>query len=384
MVLKYIATMHFKLGWDMIINHPYLFSFLLLVFCGLLFSLPIFSFLDSSNSKQHNHNHTMDSVRYFLASFVFISHATRMIGYVTNGTWKSISPELNYMAVFGVSIFFSITAVLFWGKIRDKDLDFIKLYTGRFFRIVPLIFFNSIIVLMFTILMSGGKPDLNFMYWLDPINNNRPDFNAFKGAWVLTGGVFWTLVYEWGFYFALPLLYMFRKNKIEISITIMFFFLYVSSYVDVGINYGVIMPFIIGMLAIDISEKININKFILNIVLILSILSLFYFMPRLQSITSISCLIMLLIMICIIKNADAFGFLKIKGFQRLGAASYSIYVMHALYLYIIFKFTHKIGFLNENMDIVIVLSSVVILFSSSLTYRYIEMPFINIGRKIKL
>lgn len=366
----------------MLIEHPYLFSFGFLVVAGLFFSLPAFKFLDTADSHQKNHNHAMDSLRYFLASFVFMSHSVRMMGFVKDGTWKGTVHEFNYLAVLGVSLFFAITAVLFWGKIKDQPLDFIKLYKNRIFRIVPLIWFNSIAILIVTCLLSKSAPNLNFLYWLDPLNNSRPDFNAFNGSWALTGGVFWTLVYEWGFYFCLPLLFIFRRYKLETSITLVFLMLYISSYLDLKINFGVIMPFMIGMLAIDIAERVKINRFALNIALITSIFSLLYFMPRLQNVSSIANLFMLIIMICVIKNADMFGFLKVKGFQRLGAASYSIYVMHAMMLYIIFKLANKYDILANYPITTMVASYSIILIVSALTYRFVETVFINIGRKV--
>lgn len=368
----------------MFIDHPYIFSIVFLFVAGVVFSLPVFRFMDSANPQAHDHNHAMDSLRYFLASFVFISHGSRMIGHVNDGTWKSVSPELNYMATLGVSLFFCITAVLFWGKIKESNINFTKLYINRFFRIVPLIWFNSIVIIIITCVLSMSFPDWNVLYWFDPLNNNRPDFNGFRGSWALTGGVFWTLVFEWGFYFTLPFLFFFRKNKLGVSITLMFVFIYISDYILLDINFGVIMPFVIGMLAIDISERIVINKLLANTVFILSVVSLFYFLPKLQNVASISNFLMLLIMICVIKRADAFGFLKIKGFQRLGAASYSIYIMHALVLFISFKVAKKFDILNAYPSTVMVLSSMLILLISAFTYKYIEMPFIRYGRKLKI
>ncbi|WP_445336038.1 acyltransferase family protein [Citrobacter koseri] len=343
--------------------------------------MPFFSFLDYDKVKSRDNNKSIDSLRYFLASFVFISHSVRMIDFIKNGTWKGSINEINFLAVMGVSIFFSITAILFWGRISDKEINFFSLYKNRFFRIVPLIWFNSIVVGCVATFIVADVPSSNFIYWFDPINNTRPDFNAFIDTHRLTGGVFWTITYEWWFYFLIPVMYLFRKIKLQTSLALFVSIYFINEYLNTTLKLGVIYPFIIGMLASDLASTIKIRKIYLDLIALLALIALLWSMPKLHSVNSYSNILILIFVFCVSSKSDLFGILRLPGFKRLGDASYSIYAMHPIVLYIVYSSTERLGYLDEYRYTTLIASYLLILVVSLITHRYVERFFISIGKR---
>lgn len=362
------------------ISNPYVFVFLFLVIAGLIFSLPAFKYIDSKNEKNHKHNVPLDSLRYFLASFVFIAHSIGIYDFVLHGTFRGKYEEINMLAKVGVALFFAITGALFWAKIKKGNTNWIQLYKARFFRIIPLMWFNSLIICITIILITKEVPTSSIYSWFDFINNKRPDFSSLNGSWIFTGGVFWTLVYEWGFYFALPLLSIFAKRSFELSTGLAFLLIYIGKAFIPDLPLHYLMFFVIGMLADDISDKITPTKVHLNIALALSIVTLLYYMPYTNDVSSFSNVLLFIIIFCVYKGADLFGILSIRGFKRLGEASYSIYIMHALILYSAMKVASKYDVLIGNETIIFISCYFIILLASSVTYSYIEKPFIRLGR----
>lgn len=366
------------------LTYPYLFVFCFLTVAGLFFSLPFFKYVDQKTPPNSSHNIPLDSLRYFLASFVFIAHSIGIYDHVLHGTFRGKYLEIDLLARSGVALFFAITGLLFWDKLKKKEVNWPKLYINRFFRIVPLIWFNTILIGVILFSISKEAPNQNYFKWFDFINDKKPDFTEFKNAWIFTAGVFWTLVYEWGFYFTLPALSMFSKRPLVASITISFALIYVGNFFFPKMHLHYLMFFVIGILASDISELVKLKKTHLDIILLTSIVTLLYFMPYPNDISSFSNVLFLSIMICINKKADLFGFLSIKGFQRLGLSSYSIYVMHGVILYCIIKYSFKHEFLIGNETYIFLLGYAIVLLFSTLTYKFIEDKFIEIGRMVKI
>ncbi|EFK46428.1 hypothetical protein HMPREF9346_02067 [Escherichia coli MS 119-7] len=109
---------------SLMVEHQYLYIFGITIFIGMVFSLPIFKYLDDEVHAKRNTG--MDGLRYFLASFVAIFHSDYFVRYITTGKWETIYNDISYIAQFAVSIFFMITAFLFWGKISKKeDVDWV-------------------------------------------------------------------------------------------------------------------------------------------------------------------------------------------------------------------------------------------------------------------
>lgn len=107
---------------EMELTYPYIFVFSFLIIAGFFFSLPFFKYIDSNGYDKVSHNIPLDSLRYFLASFVFIAHSIGIYDYILHGMFRGKYAEIDLLARSGVALFFAITGMLFWGKIKEVIL----------------------------------------------------------------------------------------------------------------------------------------------------------------------------------------------------------------------------------------------------------------------
>lgn len=366
---------------NVFVEYAFLFSFL--IGCGLIFSLPRFRFVDDKDMSTANHNTPMDSLRFFLASFVFISHEIGFFYYFTSGKFTHPYVGISMLSHVGVALFFSITGYLFWNKIKRGGVNWVSLYKGRFFRIVPLVWFNSLIIILIVCFLSGEMPSMNVLNWFDFINNRRPDFTSYKETFMFTAGVFWTLAFEWGFYLALPALSLIAKKSFEFSMLFVFFLVYVSGYITLKIPFNFLLFFAIGMITSDIAEKITFRKKHVDFIFLFSLMALLFCDDKIYRVDSFTNVLLFLIMLSVVKGADLFGLLSIRGFKRLGIASYSIYVMHAVVIMCAFIFFNALGILKQYPVAIMLPLSLSVLYISLVTYNYIEKRFMLYGRGIK-
>jgi peptidoglycan/LPS O-acetylase OafA/YrhL len=81
-----------------------------------------------------------------------------------------------------------------------------------------------------------------------------------------------------------------------------------------------------------------------------------------------------------------YGLLLHPSSIMLGEISYSIYLLHGAIIYVVFNILFP-NYLNSSTTLAelfigMALTGILIIITSWLTYRLIEKPFINLGRKI--
>lgn len=350
-----------------------------------LFSLPIFRFIDEDTIKARSNS--LDGMRFFLASFVVFHHLDCAYTYITTGKWRPTSEWLVYMGKYGVALFFMTTAFLFWGKVRNsQSVDWVELYKKRFFRIVPLAFFCSMIALIMLFSFTESKPlsfeiISNSLAWFDGgLWNSKPAVTTFDKSWMALAGVTWTLRWEWIFYFTLPLLFMFNKWSIELAIVLFGFSIYFLP--DITRDAYLWSYFFAGMLCRELKEKIQLTKNQANILLVATILLALLAQPEIFR--SPEKFFLITIFFSIVSGANLFGLLTTTASKRLGAISYSLYLTQGLILFpVSLYFSHQNYFALDIKSMIIFTSSyVLICLISSLTFHFIERPFMN-GFKVK-
>ncbi|MEN3753676.1 acyltransferase family protein [Mangrovibacter sp. SLW1] len=229
---------------------------------------------------------------------------------------------------------FCYNRISFWGKVsQDDNPNWISLFVNRFFRIVPLIIINIIcIVIVYSLYAWLVGKDIHIsydlIYWFDFLNNTKKQFNGVASAWVATAGVHWTLVYEWGFYFSLPILWMLgKKNRsTAFSIGLIFLIIYLLPGLLKQISFylrpSAFLHFVIGMLVWEVRNKIIISKKVADVLLLLSvgyIIFMGYMSEEGVYDTSNYINIFIFLMLFLLsKGADLWGWLKFKIFVLLG------------------------------------------------------------------
>ena len=82
-------------------------------------------------------------------------------------------------------------------------------------------------------------------------------------------------------------------------------------------------------------------------------------------------------------GGDIFGLLRLKAFIRLGDASYSIYLLHGLAWYGMNKYIAVQNLVLNRTQYTLVSTAVLLILLTicTLTFQYIEKPFIALGRR---
>lgn len=330
------------------------------------------------NSKFNN----VDGLRSFLALFVVFNHYMNSYNYFTTGEWSS--QELALFSLFGsigVGMFFLITGFLFGFKLFKEKFNIKDFFISRIRRIIPLYIFSVFLVIFVVFYINDFNINqniqnlvisistwfsFNFVDFL-PINNDNRVFSI--------QSVYWTLKWEWIFYFSLPMLFFIKtklfKNK--------FVFIILLLLVTFLLKLTFVFIFLLGILSAIIHlENIQINKMILNIVGLISIAIVFYKYNSVYA--SLPSFLLFLFFLSIVISNNLSFLLNLKIVRFFGTISYSIYILHNILLFLVFYIYDK--YINKIIEIsslemwligLICLSITTIV--SILTYIYIEHKF---------
>lgn len=344
---------------------------------------------------------TLDGLRGLAALSVAIHHAFFFFGYAKYGVW-SINyigggyPQIaiDYLGKGSVSVFFMITSFLFWGKVLCKveDMNWSVFYIKRIFRIVPLYFVSVIISVVYVILTIQTPFTLfpyirDAFYWLTFDFFGTPDINGYPLSKSIVAGVFWTLSYEWMFYFLLPIMSIFAVNRKSSSLFIIFMFAVMAFiyYFEIGINKWAqthVLCFVIGAACAhlhkiypEITNKLKSPVFSVFAVASIGVCVYIFDAPY-SHIPTIFIGLTFLIVSC---GNSIFGLLKLRVMKMLGAISFSVYLLHGITYTVLFSPLIKSG-VTFQAAIAITIPAIIAL--STVSYLFIEKKFISKGQAI--
>lgn len=192
---------------------------------------------------------------------------------------------------------------------------------------------------------------------------------------------YWTLLYEVLFYITVFLSSCFKKQYFMFLLILITIGSYVVPSTDLGfLSFFKFWPlFCLGIALFKILNDSK-SQLILNVFLLC--LALFAFYPAHQSVHFFIASILTAILIAIAHYKP----LPNNSISRLGDISYSIYLIHIpLTVYCFDQFRGLAPFrfnslLNFFLDILLLFGLICI---SKLTYKYIELPSINIGKSYR-
>jgi peptidoglycan/LPS O-acetylase OafA/YrhL len=307
---------------------------------------------------------TIDGLRGYLALFVFLHHSMVWHTYLQTGRWDAPASNLyNNFGQASVSLFFMITGFLFFTKMRDnagKDFSWLKLFVSRFMRLTPLYLFSFFIILFivgvitqFQLREPLGIVLVECWKWMT--------FNLFGESCLNTtnlpinAGVTWSLVYEWFFYFSLPLFgaIFFRiKSGALTSIIVIVLLIVIASCTP--LNLALFYSFVGGIIAAWLirSEKIRklaVSPWAALIAMASVVATVKFFRSPVDYIPAILLSIAFIIIAC---GNTLFGVLKWKISRLFGQLSYPIYLLHGIVLFVMIHFiagedkTAKLSFRN--------------------------------------
>ena len=331
---------------------------------------------------------SIDGLRGYLAFFVFLHHSSIWYYYLRTDTWEVPPSKLyTHFGQSSVALFFMITGFLFFTKLlnnKKKPIDWLELFTSRVMRLGPLYFFVIFFLFLIVIFLSNWtieEPILSILkkiiYWLSFTILGAPDLNGINDTKIIISGVTWSLIYEWKFYLALPLISMLLGMRPQLGFIAfsLIFLLYLEAW-KISFHY---LAFLGG---ISSAILVRFDKFCLfsasrigSVITLVSLISI----PLFYSAYSIAPLLILTIFFSLIAGGNSlFGILTSLISRTMGDLAYSIYLLHGLLLFVFFKFL--IGFSVaksltplQHWLIIFTLTPILIIVSM-VAFRTIEKP----------
>lgn len=325
----------------------------------------------------------LDFLRGIAVIMVFLSHALPVYNYSIFNSLENLfsrGVQLFYL-VSGFTIFF-----IYYGKINSRK-DFIIFMVKRFFRIMPLLYI-LIPIYYFTFGLKlnyfSTLPD-----WYHVLSHYCLLFGFHPDTMASIMGHAWSIFDEFIFYIFFGAIAL-NFYKVNIYIYLFVFLLIVSILTFLAYNtleithsmkvYLALSPliqiyiFFMGGLIFLMSKKYFIHKYAFIVTLIILIMYSFILKSSTLSIYFVS--ILFCIILLYLSQQPKIHFNKTILF--IGKISFSIYLTH-IYILLFFE---KYNFFDNHTTIFVVLSFIVTIILSITTYKYIEQPFINLGKKL--
>lgn len=330
----------------------------------------------------------ISGVRGLAAIFVYVNHAPYMLNTIgVKPSFSSWGWIYGNLGSFGVQIFFCITGFLFFDRIikNNGEMSWNRFYEARIKRICPLFYTACIAYFIIAFVenksVSLSASDLQTAVSLMSFGFIESSMKIGEFNLYPINGVIWTLVHEWRFYFALPLIaYAYANKKIGPLVLLIAI---IAAITDLYNSPLVCWAyFLTGIItAIIYNKKISYLKSMSSLFSVIAIICLIVTMGAKinQGYNWQRYVISSIFFFSIILSSPfwlRFGPLKI-----LGEISYSVYLLHLPILYVAIKLLNQFTDLNtisfNSYWFFILIVDVFIVFISSISFRFIESRFMN-------
>jgi peptidoglycan/LPS O-acetylase OafA/YrhL len=339
----------------------------------------------------------LDGLRGFLALFVFIHHFRLWKVYSSSGEFLLTGQQLfAHLGPDSVCLFFMITSYLFFSKLlnaRGRPIDWFALFISRLLRIAPLYLFSVALffytvgvftdwelrVPRLTLLKSMGR-------WLALAIVGAPDLNGFSDTYHIMG-VTWTLRYEWFSYFSLPLLALatgVRAPKPFLALaSLSLAFLY-----STNLQLVFCLSFLGGIVAAILARSAKWRSLAAQRVCSIAVIALIainvtFINPQIEMSTIA---LNSAVFIIVTGGNNLCGLLTSESSRTLGEISYSVYLLHNLLLFWLYRSLlgeESLRNMSETHWLCVVLATTpVLIVACYATYRLIEVPPIEVQRMV--
>lgn len=371
--------MMFNINSEIVQTLPLLGIFILCLIISSFLLKPI----NLLSNKALQRKSPIDGARGILALSVLVHHF-----YITY-TWKTgigwVPPSIRYLNNLGtmsVSFFFMITSYLFLSKINTISINWKKLFVSRFKRILPMYFFVFFIITGITLqtISTNSYSCEQFLYYIyKGLTFRMESFGGFYPSIVISHAN-WTLIYEWVFYFSLPLIYFLWQQKIP-PIKLLIITICIAYVLIKHTRPDFYWLFFLALPSVILKQQINLFIQKYNHYLHIPMITLTGYILFFTAGYSTEQMLLLALLFSFIANGYSFmGILNIIALRKLGEISFSLYLTHGIYLYLFFTIFNLYDFSSANLEQYIYyfpLTYFTTLFSSILTYKFIEKPFLN-------
>lgn len=338
--------------------------------------------------------HSIDGLRGYLALGVLFHHVVINYHYYQTRVWELTPSRLNtFLGRGSVAWFFMVTAFLFWNRaIAAKGkIDVSKFYVSRLRRMVPMYLLSAGLVVVtalafthFRLLESPLELLRHITAWMFFTIPGVPNINTFSQT-PLINTVFWSLVYEWKFYFLFPLLSIFayaRGRWCLAALAALYIYLYSETQVE--------WFFFAGCAAAILTRAPQVRKIAISwigaVIAIAFIAATLEWQPAIYSL--IGAALLSIPFIVFASGNTMFGLLTCRPARLLGMLSYSIYLLHNWVLYLVSRCVNhysSISFLPAHSYWMVgALVAMLTIACAALTYRFVEHPFLRTDNRKEL
>jgi len=330
---------------------------------------------------------SIDGLRGYLAFGVFLHHGSIWYANLRTGAWDEPPSHLyNHLGQSSVALFFMITGFLFFSKLlngRARPIDWLQLYVSRLLRLMPLYLCALACILVLVGVLSDwilqaplGSLVSGIVRWL---SFGEPDLNGLARTRILVAGVTWSLRYEWIFYLSLPLFALLLGVRLAWG-WLLPALLAIAAFLLLQLNAIHLLSFVGGLIAALLARQeafTHVARTGYASVLVLSCLAVAVlgfpsaFGPE-------PLLLLSLAFVLIACGNTLFGALVSPASRALGEMAYSIYLLHGLLLFVLFRFVigaERARAFSPSEHWLSVLAVVpVLLLICQLSWRFIEQP----------
>jgi peptidoglycan/LPS O-acetylase OafA/YrhL len=331
---------------------------------------------------RHGRTQMLDGMRGWLALGVFFQHVMTTYFFYTRGTWDASAAHFyEVTGAVGVSLFFMITGFLFWGRVLRSNgrLDAMALYRSRLRRIVPMYVVSVLMVIAVVAALSGFTLRVGLLPllrelrpWLSFGFMQTGDINGVGNAHIIEA-VYWTLACEWAFYLALPFLALFARPVVFLPALGLVYFFGIQGPVTLNFAFGAVAALVVEKrLLRDLPSRGGLTFIPLAcLAAVFASSSGFGLVPE---------ALLFVFFLFVVHGNSLFGLLASPAAKLLGTISYSIYLVHCIVLFVVMRMVNARVPLAE-LDPVQYwtfagMAAVLAVLLSSVTYRYVEYPFI--------
>ena len=339
---------------------------------------------------------SIDGLRGYLGLSVYMHHSAIWFFYLKTGQWQVPPSHLyTHLGESSVTLFFMITGFLFSSKLlnsRKTSVDWLKLYVFRLLRLVPLYLVVIFIMFLTVALLSEGElrepaNELikNLACWLVFL---QPDLNDVTATSIILAGVTWTLLYEWVFYLALPLLSLIFGLRPAVGYLLMGAAAILMASQSVAIIPSVMTTFMAGVVAAVLVRNEKIRRAACakasSLLMLGCLVVLVFVYPSAHG--AVQKLLLSIVFIIIAGGNTLFGLLTSRLFRILGEMTYSIYLLHGILLFIVFKFLFGFAEAEKLSPMaywsVILACTPVLIGISFAAFRLIESPALRMAPSV--
>lgn len=340
--------------------------------------------------ERATHYESIDGLRSFLAFGVFFTHAQVNLQYHQTGELNlPASAFYTTLGEFSVSLFFVITAFLFWGKVlRSKGrISALRLYQGRNRRLTPMYVVSVVLVLLVVALRTDFELQVPvtelayqilmwFTYGLFAIPQ-LPDINGLAATHSIQG-VYWTLTFEWEFYLLLPLVALIPYRTLALCVVVCVF-AFLTPFPPVVI---IVVNFAFGATAAWVMHHYDIRRYlkgrVFDALMLLILVLVLWLFPRGQGLPQY--LLGFAFFMLLVNGNTMFGILVSRPVKFLGIISYSIYLLHNIIISVVFYHFDQFRDITSITPLAFWLLTaacgILVVLLSALSYRFVEHPFL--------